>query len=527
MKHHIYLFLWASFMLSFPLLGQLSNNVELPTSINTTGNAPDASAILDVQSTSKGMLVPRMTSAQRLNVNSPAKGLLVFDYDLAQFWFFDGTNWRPVNEPDLDWTQTADGIYHNTGNVAINTSAINANANLYVNQGNFGEAAAGIYSFRFGSNVASNGGTSWNETDVDAAIKGTSVIGNNYSAAVYGASGLNHDNSAAVLGTQINTDVYGALGYNDGNNVLAGYFNGDARFVNGNVGIGGNPNDDYMLCVHNASSNASPGKSAIFAHSGTSLTPTDGGDGWPVTQVNAAISGVSLIGYNYTAGIHGSSPLAYTNSAAIIGLQSDASIFGALAFKDDSDDLWAGYFDGQVRIKQQQSGRAISFENHNDNNYWTLGISAVTDNLYFFYNDVLMSSIRDSDGVYVVNSDRSLKTNIEYLGNVLPKITQLKPAKYHYKTSVDNAPQKSHGFIAQEVQQIFPELVHEHEDGKLALAYDDFAILSIQAIKEQQEIIENQNAKIESQEQKNIELEQSVNEMKAELQAIKAILSNK
>jgi len=40
---------------------------------------PDASAILDISDTTKGVLVPRMTSSQRLSIVSPANGLLVFD----------------------------------------------------------------------------------------------------------------------------------------------------------------------------------------------------------------------------------------------------------------------------------------------------------------------------------------------------------------------------------------------------------------------------------------------------------------
>jgi len=40
--------------------------------INSDGASPDASAILDVKSTSKGFLAPRMTAAQRIGINSPA-----------------------------------------------------------------------------------------------------------------------------------------------------------------------------------------------------------------------------------------------------------------------------------------------------------------------------------------------------------------------------------------------------------------------------------------------------------------------
>ena len=61
--------------------------------INSDGSSPDASAMLDVKSTGKGMLVPRMTTAQRTSINSVATGLLVYDTDLKSLIFFDGTNW--------------------------------------------------------------------------------------------------------------------------------------------------------------------------------------------------------------------------------------------------------------------------------------------------------------------------------------------------------------------------------------------------------------------------------------------------
>ncbi|MDX1410069.1 MAG: hypothetical protein R3330_18090, partial [Saprospiraceae bacterium] len=64
--------------------------------VNTTGAAADASAILDVQSTTQGMLVPRMTTAQRTDISSPATGLIVYDSDSGAFWCYAGSNWIKV-----------------------------------------------------------------------------------------------------------------------------------------------------------------------------------------------------------------------------------------------------------------------------------------------------------------------------------------------------------------------------------------------------------------------------------------------
>jgi len=54
---------------------------------------PNSSALLDVNSTSKGLLIPRMTTVQRDAISSPATGLLVFDTTLNTFVHWDGTYW--------------------------------------------------------------------------------------------------------------------------------------------------------------------------------------------------------------------------------------------------------------------------------------------------------------------------------------------------------------------------------------------------------------------------------------------------
>lgn len=94
MKHLILLFL--IFTMGVAGFAQ-HNNSELPTSVNTDGAAPDASAMFDVKSTAKGVLIPRMTSAQRNAISTPADGLLVFDTDRGQFWFFEGGAWKALD----------------------------------------------------------------------------------------------------------------------------------------------------------------------------------------------------------------------------------------------------------------------------------------------------------------------------------------------------------------------------------------------------------------------------------------------
>jgi len=62
--------------------------------INSNGSSPDASSMLDVKSTDKGMLIPRMTQSQRNAITPAAVGLLVFQTDApAGFYYYNGTSW--------------------------------------------------------------------------------------------------------------------------------------------------------------------------------------------------------------------------------------------------------------------------------------------------------------------------------------------------------------------------------------------------------------------------------------------------
>ena len=206
------------------------NTSELPASIKTDGTAPHASAMLDVQSTTKGMLVPRMTTAQRSAISSPATGLMVFDTNTGGFWFYDGTAWADLSAGGAGvWTQATGGIYHNTGNVSVNTTAIDANSNLYVLRPStdYGADKAGVYAYRNGSSTAANGGTSWSNSGVDAAIKGYSFYGNNYTAGVAGYNYLDYTDCAGVIGANSNASIFGALAYKDSIQTWAGYFTGD------------------------------------------------------------------------------------------------------------------------------------------------------------------------------------------------------------------------------------------------------------------------------------------------------------
>jgi len=70
------------------------NNAIAQVGVGTT--TPDASSMLDIQSSSKGVLIPRMLTTERTAITTPANGLLVFDTDTKSFWFYNVNIWKEL-----------------------------------------------------------------------------------------------------------------------------------------------------------------------------------------------------------------------------------------------------------------------------------------------------------------------------------------------------------------------------------------------------------------------------------------------
>ena len=69
--------------------------------------SPDPSAMLDIKSTTKGLLIPRLPETQRLNISSPATGLMIYQTDKATgFYYYNGSIWKLVGETIADGSET-------------------------------------------------------------------------------------------------------------------------------------------------------------------------------------------------------------------------------------------------------------------------------------------------------------------------------------------------------------------------------------------------------------------------------------
>nr|NQU93993.1 hypothetical protein [Bacteroidota bacterium] len=101
-------------------------NVWSQIAINDNGTFPHESAMLDVQSSEHGLLIPRMLASQRDLISNPATGLMVYVTDMALFYYYDGSNWLPIGSGGSGgggWIIDGSNMYPSVaGNIGIGTS---------------------------------------------------------------------------------------------------------------------------------------------------------------------------------------------------------------------------------------------------------------------------------------------------------------------------------------------------------------------------------------------------------------------
>ena len=84
---------------------------------------PESSSVLDISSTSKGLLVPRMTQIQKNAILNPATGLLLYQTDgTVGFYSYDGSNWLLLINNSSQGLYFGPGLGNGDNNLAVGTS---------------------------------------------------------------------------------------------------------------------------------------------------------------------------------------------------------------------------------------------------------------------------------------------------------------------------------------------------------------------------------------------------------------------
>jgi len=520
----------------------LNLSVLAQVAVNTDGSVPDNSAMIDVKSTSKGMLVPRMTAAQRIAIVSPATGLIVFDTDVNSLFTFAGSAWVQAG------TASTWGLSGNAGtNPANNYIGTSDNTDLIFKRNNNWAGYLGNTNSAFGLN----------------ALNATSF--GNYNTAI--GSNTLHSNTLGLQNTAIGAESLSSNttgNYNTANGVNALQFNttGKNNTANGvmslwnNVVGSDNTANGFKSLVSSTTGdfNTANGSQSLFYNT-TGYQNT--ASGTLALQHNTSGYNNCAIGYvslpSNTTGIDNTSTgvaALYNNST---GNYNSAN--GREALRDNTSDLntAVGYHASQINNSgfQNTSIGANSLVNNVSGSFNTalgyntgpnsagfvnttcVGIdaTATASNMVRIGNG-FVSSIGGQVG-WTTLSDGRFKENITENVPGLAFINQLRPVTYRVNrnlindfTGVNGRKQEqakentagsstynaevlsetTTGFIAQEVESAAKKIGYnfsgvdapKNDKDMYGLRYDEFVVPLVKAVQEQQTIIENQNLKIEA-----------------------------
>lgn len=142
----------------------------------------------------------------------------------------------------------------------------------------------------------------------------------------------------------------------------------------------------------------------------------------------------------------------------------------------------------KLHIKQENHNQGIRLDAHGRDSFFNIAYES-NGNIHFYHKGGKGQWMDPNGGDWHRNSDISLKENIMSLHETLDKLMQLNPVRFIWK---DNG-KSDIGFIAQEVEEIFPEIVssvtikHESEQEIKGIPYAHFGVIAIAAIKEMKE----------------------------------------
>lgn len=254
--------------------------------------APHASALLDLTSTDKGLLVPRMTTSQRDGIPLPATSLLVYNTTTARFEYFDGGAWVPLVNPGWSLTGNAgtNPATHFVGTTDAQPLALHTNSVERVRITETGNVGVGtsVPARRLHVATGSSGATS--NANAAVVVEGAANTYQHFltpsaaeSGFIYGTElgsirgGLFFNNTAATDGMQFRT------GGNNTRMTLTG---------TGDLGIGTNtPARRLHVFTGSSGGTSNPGTAVVVEGAGNTyqhfLTPSTSESGF-IFGTNAA-----------------------------------------------------------------------------------------------------------------------------------------------------------------------------------------------------------------------------------------------
>lgn len=408
--------------------------------INATGATPHPSAMLDVSATDKGMLIPRMTSAQRTAISSPATGLLVYDTDNSSFWFYNGTVWAQLvgGSSTSYWSVNGSDIFNNnSGKVGIGTNTPITKLNVKTLTNDYG--------------VTQTDGTVTVGTYIGAS-EGWLGTRSNHPLTFF----TNNGGQAMTLATN------GYLGI--GNNTPANRLElGKSPFGSWDFAIGatGNSSEGMAFLTNSSFTEWSATRDITIYPGSSSGTPHVGiVTSSPVNTLQ--VGGMGSTGFN-------GNQIAFGNGTNATGLyQSNTSLQVASSTN-------IVLLPGQQRVGINTSTpRApldvVDFVAIPNSNYDYLNSGAIQNGIQSCDLCTANVSIRAESAVYAAefdaNSDARIKDIIGLSNSIndLQTLNSLRITNYTLKERMKYGDKPFKKIIAQEVEKVYPQVVSKHTD---------------------------------------------------------------
>ena len=498
--------------------------------INTTGAAAANSSILDVSSTDKGLLVPRMNKSQRNAIGSPATGLLVYQNspDSTGFYYYDGAKWGWMgtlngNLDTLAWkrkgnagTNPAVNFIGTTDNQPLNFRQNNkwigklnsATSNYFIGAG-AGENNTGTdnviigdstgfnssgttYSVLIGRNAATNNTGWWSIIIGNSAGRDNQAIGSVFIGSTAGMHNVSGYGNSFIGDNAGRDNISGSentfLGYMAGNKNLNNHYNSFLGYASGFNNTGGDAN--------------------TFIGNATGFSNTTGDNnvflGTSAGYLNTISSNNTMVGYNAAASYNPGSDntfLGANSDANATGIYNSAGIGSAVLISASNQVRignsattsiggyanWTNISDGRIKTNIHENVPGLTFINKLRPVTYTLDLKAADGIMH-------KQAIKDKDG------------------KVVPVSSFEKNALYQKEQIVYT------GFIAQEVEEAAKQVnfnfsgvdAAKNDKDLYGLRYAEFVVPLVKAVQEQNKLINDLRTRIELLEEHNKLLKQSI-----------------
>ena len=506
---------------------QAQNNIGIGTT------TPNAKALLDLTANDKGLLVPRVTTTQRIAINPVGNAdasLLVYDTNDSLFYFWNSAQWVPFPQEGGS-NNIALNFDANTGVLSLTDNGGTLTTNIPPdNDSDPNNELITNVVFNANGNILTinEGGNTWStaisivDPDSDPANEFNTALSFNANTNILSVTDAGGTINTDLSSLSNNWKLLGNAGTNPATNFLGTTDNQDLVFrtnnsekarvlSNGDVGIGtATPSAKLEVFgggIHTINNGYSVNN--VFAYSSGPEHPVFMGirGGGTFTAPSYPTSGKLLNTFI------GRDALDYLNPS---------SYGGASIYMEATENFSFTNKGTCIRFRTTSNGSNIESEKVVIQQDGSVGIGTPSPVQKLDVN----GNIRSQTGAFVsgqradfyllLQSDRNMvlydngaavwqsgtgvsdirtKTNIRPLEEVLPTLKTLSAIRFNYKKELDMGDEEHIGVIAQEIKEHFPDFVyHDEKSDRYLVFYDKLTTVLLKGIQEQQAQIEGLKA---------------------------------